>query len=206
MTENTPYQGMSASVMAELLTLIQAYDRNFVPDELDVKAFRKVAIDFRWTHHEAQAAIHAWGADHPEGQRLDASLLNRLIRTARQEALLRKPIATAFGAKFAEETARQRIMAIYKQEALLSRGRSQRRRKLVLSHPDLAELLTHPTIGYTRPDQWNGWIPPATVPDDSPNPTPGPTTDGPGYVTNDSPRRAALIELVEEAERREAAR
>lgn len=89
MTEPTPYQGMSLAVIAECLAYIQAFDKNFVPDELDTRAFHAVAQDNRWTHHEALTTIRKWGGDHPEGQRLDPALLNRLIRTARQDRMSR---------------------------------------------------------------------------------------------------------------------
>jgi hypothetical protein len=90
MTEQAEYQGMSAAVMAELLAFVQAFDKNFVPDELDVQAYLVVARDYRWTFHEAEAAIRKWGGDHPEGQRMDPSVLNRLVRTARQDRLSRE--------------------------------------------------------------------------------------------------------------------
>lgn len=69
-----------------------------------------------------------------------------------------------------------------------TRARIARNRDLILGHPDLAEHLTRPPLGYTRPDQWNGFIPPELF-------------DG---ARNDSPRRAALVELLTEAEARTA--
>jgi len=57
------------------------------------------------------------------------------------------------------------------------------RRAAVLAHPDLAARLCQPPIGYARPDQWNGYIPPATWREQH----------------NDSPRRAALEVLYLEA-------
>ncbi len=64
-------------------------------------------------------------------------------------------------------------------------------REAVLAHPDLAERLTQQPIGYVRPDQWNGFVPPETFPD---------------KVLNDSPRRAALVAIVDEALARDTAR
>jgi hypothetical protein len=90
MTETAPYQGMSPAVIAEMLAYIQAFDKSFVPDELDVRAFHAVAQDNRWNHHEALATIRKWGGNHPEGQRLDPALLNRLIRMARQDQMSRQ--------------------------------------------------------------------------------------------------------------------
>lgn len=90
MTEPTPYQGMSLAVITELLAFVQAFDKNFVPDEMDVRAYHAVAQDHRWTHHEASTVIRKWGGEHPEGQRMDPALLNRLIRTARNDRLSRE--------------------------------------------------------------------------------------------------------------------
>lgn len=70
---------------------------------------------------------------------------------------------------------------------------AQQRRGRVLAHADLADALTTAPIGYARPDQWNGYVPPET--DAIPM--------GGGYVRNTSPRRAALVEICAEALRRE---
>lgn len=63
------------------------------------------------------------------------------------------------------------------------------RRALVLRHPDLAERLTQQPLNFTRPEHWNGAIPPETWRE----------------MPNDSPLRPALLQLVAEAEAREAA-
>jgi hypothetical protein len=59
-------------------------------------------------------------------------------------------------------------------------------RAMVLAHPDLAERLTQPPLSYQRPEQWNGFVPPDTF----------------NGQHNDSPRRAALVAIVAEAESR----
>jgi hypothetical protein len=56
-------------------------------------------------------------------------------------------------------------------------------RKAVLAHPDLAERLTRPLLGYSKPEQWNGFVPPEQF----------------GQQINDSPRRAALVAILDEA-------
>lgn len=61
------------------------------------------------------------------------------------------------------------------------------RRALVLKHPDLAKQLTGPLIGFSRPEAWNGYIPPAT------------TCTG---AINTAACRPALLALVAEAEAR----
>lgn len=69
-------------------------------------------------------------------------------------------------------------------------------RALVLAHPDLAEQLTKPPLNFSRPEAWDGYIPPETW---------GETARGhPRF--NDSPRRIALLALVAEARRREETR
>jgi hypothetical protein len=67
---------------------------------------------------------------------------------------------------------------------------AQRNRALVFAHADLTSALTGPPLGYTDPNQWNGYIPAAT--------------DSNGRL-NTSPHRAALVALVGEAMRRERA-
>lgn len=58
------------------------------------------------------------------------------------------------------------------------------RRIRVLAHDDLAARLTRPPLSYTKPGQWNGYVPPAL--------------DACGR-RNNSPRRAALVEIAAEA-------
>jgi len=93
------------------------------------------------------------------------------------------------------------------------------RRARVLKHPDLAKRLTEQPVGYSDPAHWNGWVPPRVT-------DPGGPGDSLlmarldrgggfsyrfnqlGYRTvgeqaNDSPRRAALVEIATEALRRE---
>lgn len=204
MTEPAPYQGISLTILARLLALVVVYDDKFSFDEPKIQAFHRVAVDYRWTADEIEKSIHKWGATEAADGFMSPAKLNDLIRTARQDALMRTPIATAYGDVFAEETARQRIMSIYRQEQRKSKADSARRRAMVLKHEDLrAALLAHP-LNFTRPEQWNGWIPPATVPAAGEG-ADGPTTDvGHGYKPNRSPRRQALIAIVNEAEQREA--
>jgi hypothetical protein len=69
-----------------------------------------------------------------------------------------------------------------------AKTRTAANRAAVLAHPDLAEKLTEPPLGYAVAEQWNGGIPAETF-------------NG-GH--NDSPRRAALAAIVEEAMQRAA--
>ncbi len=63
-------------------------------------------------------------------------------------------------------------------------------REAVLSYPDLAERLTQPPLGYVQPSQWTGFVPPELF----------------NNQINDSPRRAALVAIVDEALSRDAER
>lgn len=68
------------------------------------------------------------------------------------------------------------------------RAKAAERKALILRHPDLAKKLTEPPLGYQRPDQWSGAIPPETW----------------NGVANDSPLRPVILALLAEAEAREA--
>jgi len=68
-----------------------------------------------------------------------------------------------------------------------ARRAAAHRRGLVLRYPDLAAKLAEPPIGFTSPEKWNGYIPPAT--------------DCTGAM-NTARCRPALLALVAEAERR----
>lgn len=78
-------------------------------------------------------------------------------------------------------------------KALLVRKRAEARedadanRSAVLAHPDLAARLTQAPLEYTRPEQWNGFVPPAQA----------------NEALNTSPRRQVLAEIVTEAHTRQ---
>lgn len=77
-------------------------------------------------------------------------------------------------------------------------ARCAERRRRVLSHPDLAELLTLPPLDYARPDQWTGYVPPALWGDER-------QPDGTFLdKRNTSDRRAALVAICAEAHARES--
>jgi hypothetical protein len=93
------------------------------------------------------------------------------------------------------------------------------RRARVLKHPDLAKRLTEPPLGYSDPAHWNGWVPPRlTDPGSTGESLLMPRLDRGGGISyrfnqlghrttgeqvNDSPRRAALVDIAAEALRRE---
>lgn len=55
-----------------------------------------------------------------------------------------------------------------------------KRRLRVLAQPDIARRLTQPPLAWTRPENWNGYIPPGTW----------------GERLNDAPERAALLAIL----------
>jgi len=75
-----------------------------------------------------------------------------------------------------------------------ARQENAERRARVLKHPDLAALLCQPPLPWSRPEHWNGFIPPRFLPPDSKGIT------HPNY----SPERDALVEISAEAMRRES--
>lgn len=99
------------------------------------------------------------------------------------------------------------------QVLMAARKANLTRREAILKHPDLAARLVS-ELSFGRPEQWNGFIPPATV-----NTGPGEKLRivsatgaarmnqggcySEGEQPNTSPRRAALLSISAEAWRRE---
>jgi hypothetical protein len=67
-----------------------------------------------------------------------------------------------------------------------SRVENERRRRMVLRYPDLAQRLTEKPLQWSAPEKWTGFVEPETW----------------GGRPNRSPGRKVLLELIEEAERR----
>ena len=99
-------------------------------------------------------------------------------------------------------------------QVLRAHTTNQQRREAVLRHEDLAKRLTQPPLNYARPDQWNGYIPPALVNlgESELLRTVGIGRHGEqvvkfnqlghrtrGEQENDAPERAALLEISREA-------
>lgn len=102
------------------------------------------------------------------------------LEMANQRALNAQGVSSAVGALWRE------ALASAQQE-------NARRRERVLKHPDLAAQLCEPPLPWSSPGHWNGFVPPRFMP-----------ADASGLVRpNDSPQRAALVEISTEAARRE---
>lgn len=82
--------------------------------------------------------------------------------------------------------------AVCVQAARAARKQTDDQHKLIMRYPDIRAKLCDPPLGYQRPEQWHGYIPPAYCAED---------VDGVTRL-NDSPRRTALLALLEEAAER----
>jgi hypothetical protein len=78
------------------------------------------------------------------------------------------------------------------QAAAAAHAQLAEQRRLILAFPDLAARLCAAPIGFKRPEQWTGYIPP-TFDRERPDGT---------VPQNDSPVRAALLALLEQAAER----
>lgn len=208
MTEPAIHNVMDEAEIGILLGRIAAFDARTV-GQSEIQGWLLIAQRGRWTLSEATEQVINYFSTDAGGSWLMPGKINTMIRMERQDRLSRRAVAPFDPEADAQHEAdvqrdRSAIMDLWKIARDQSKKDSAARRALVLRHPDLAQKLCSQLIGYSRPENWNGWIPPATVPDMSAG-AEGPTTSGPGYMPNDSPRRAALVALVAEAERRETA-
>ena len=198
MTTPLAHHVMDAAEVTTLLARISAFDARTV-GQSEVQAWTLIAQRGKWTLAEAtEQVINYFALDEPGW--LMPGRINTMIRMARQDSLERRPVAPLD--RDADEaleqetrTHRDSILALWAAAKLEAKRVCQARRALVLHYPDLADQLKSNLIGYSRPENWNGYIPPEYDP---------PRRDG-TVPLNDSPRRAALVALVEEAERRAAA-
>ncbi|GAA3384396.1 hypothetical protein [Streptomyces racemochromogenes] len=81
------------------------------------------------------------------------------------------------------------LTAYIKHHMAAARLENARRRGLVLRYPDLAARLTERPFRFPKPEFWTGFVPPAHW----------------GQSINTDPTRRVLLELIAEAERRQAA-
>lgn len=81
---------------------------------------------------------------------------------------------------------------ILRDAAKSARTQTDDQHKLIARYKDIAAKLCDPPLGYDKPEQWHGYIPPAYDPEHIDGVTP----------LNDSPRRTALLALLEEAAER----
>lgn len=189
---------MNLEEVGRLLGMIAAFDGR-TSGHTELHAWNEIAQRGRWTYDEARAQVLSY-FEGDQGERwLMPGRLNTMIRARRQDEMARSAAPQGEVGQPAIDATRDRaaIAALWEASKVEQRRVREERVRLVLAHPDLAEQLTSRLIGYIRPQDWTGYIPPAEIP--------GSETSPGYYVLNPSPRRAALVALVEEARRREGA-
>lgn len=172
---------MTMDEIADLLSVIAGFDRRTVgPD--DVEAWRLALDDPRAPNLALSECVDAVVLHYQDTREwiMPADILKR-VKAMRAEAMSR-----ALPAAKPNPSAYARV-----QELLAGRSEAARKERnanlgAVLQFPDLYARLTEPPIGYARPDQWTGFIPPEL-------------SDG---AHNGSGRREALLALVTEARAR----
>lgn len=84
------YQGMSETVMAQLLALIQGYDNRFTWDQDILLLWQDAAREARWTQHDAVQAIRKFYLNNANDDFMSIGKLNALIRAERNDRLSRE--------------------------------------------------------------------------------------------------------------------
>jgi len=196
---------MTEDETAELLGFASNYDHRHITDEETAAWYQAL----RWLDlDEAMAAV----AEHYQGSssRVMPADVLRYARppASRHPSSLPVPARLDVSSVVAGRGARRAFEAVEQ-----ARAANQARRERVLRHPDLARRLTEPPLGYSRPEQWNGYVPPAEIQDEVPEGLHSSALDGGfpnqhgkrsgGTRPNMSPRRAALVDICAEALRRE---
>jgi hypothetical protein len=165
----------------ELLITAAKYDRRTI-GQADIEAWYMILEPY--VLGECETAVVAWYREHREF--VMPSDIRKLVRAERQIAHLRALPATHPTGK-----AYARVAALLAGRGKAAKDECAANRAAVLRHPDLAAKLTAPAIGYSRAEQWNGFVPPEGW--------------GEHNQPNNSMRRAALIEILTEALLREEA-
>lgn len=175
--------------VGELLAVIAAYDRRTV-GESDKTAWVEILDDPRIPNLSLSECVDAVILHYSETSEfiMPAHILKR-VKAHRASTL-----AQILPPKQADPGAYDAAGALWRGQFAETQARMKRARAAVLAHPDLAERLTMTPLNYAKPEQWNGGIPPKYTPEDASR----------RVEPNDSPRRAALLAIVEEAMSRTA--
>jgi hypothetical protein len=174
---------MTPEEVGDLLTVVSGYDRRTV-GESDVDAWYRVLDDLRVPNLGLTECIDAVIMHHQESTEfvMPAHILKR-VKAARSST-----IAKLMPPKQVDHGAYADVDRLWQPALRDAATRMRDRKAAVLAHPDLAKRLTEEPLNFPRPDQWNGGIPPETF----------------NGEHNDSPRRVALVEIFDEATRRNA--
>lgn len=145
----------------QLLQIAGAYD-NRKAAEAPIHAWFDSATRARWTYLEAADAIK----DHYATSTafVMPGHITALIQTRRRDKALRQAAPALPAAVRATDT--------QPRQWAKPGGTARQRRAALLAHPHIAAKLCDPPLRLARPEQWNGYIPPATMPDGEPNTSP----------------------------------
>lgn len=177
---------MTPEQIIDLLSICAGYDQRTV-GQGDVEAWRLALDDPRVPNLSFDEAVDAVIMHYRDS----TDFVKPAHVLAYVKAERRTNLARLMPANGVDTTAAyEGIGELWRRQHADAMARREANRAAVLAHPDLAERLTQPPIGYTKPEQWHGGT--------------GPDTFNGGH--NDSPRHAALAELVAEAMRRAEAR
>jgi hypothetical protein len=169
---------MTDDEIGELLAVAAGYDQRTV-GRVDIDAWQLAFDDPRIPNlqlGECVDAVILHYRDSPE-RIMPAHILTR-VKAERAGA-----ISKALPAGKPTPGAYAHIGPMWRKAYAETSARMKRQKDAVLAHPDLAERLTMSPLNYAKPEQWNGGVPAETF----------------NGGNNDSPRRAALAAIVEEA-------
>jgi hypothetical protein len=174
--------GMTADEVRELLSVAAGYDLRTV-GQSDVDAWVLALQDLRIPRLSLGECVDAVILHYQTStdRIMPAHILDR-VRRERQAALAAVMPAHPAGPANYD----QRVHGLWGTALAEAGSRMAANRSAVLAHPDLARRLTEPPLNFPKPEQWRGNIGPDTF----------------GGEHNDSARREALAELVDEATRR----
>lgn len=174
---------MTDEEIGDLLAVIAGYDRRTVGGS-DVDAWARALDDPRIPNMGLTECVDAVVLHYRETADfiMPSHILTR-VKAERSTVLAKAlPVGRPSAAAY------EHIGPMWRKAHAAANARMARQKTAVLAHPDLAERLTMSPLNYTNPDQWNGGIPAEAF----------------NGGNNDSPRRAALAGIVEEAMQRAA--
>jgi hypothetical protein len=169
---------MTPDEVIDLLSICAGYDRRTV-GEVDVESWIRALDDPRIPNIGYDECVDAVITHYRETADfvMPAHILTR-VKAERASVISR-----ALPAARPEPGAYAAAGALWRKRFAETQQRMKQQKAAVLAIPELAQRLTEPPLGFAKPEQWNGGIPPETF----------------NGERNDSARRDALLALVEEA-------
>jgi hypothetical protein len=176
---------MTDEEIGDLLAVIAGYDRRTV-GESDVDAWARALDDPRIPNMGLTECVDAVVLHYRETT--DFIMPSHILTRVKAERAA--TIAQIMPPAKVDPEAYAKVGSLWSRALKEAKTRTAANRAAVLAHPDLAQKLTEPPLGYAVAEQWNGGVPSATF----------------NGSHNDSPRRTALLDLLAEAERRNPTR